>query len=119
MTLDTVWSALGWVAAGLNICGNLALTTKGLRGWIIRIACNLCWLPYGIYTKAWALLANHLLFVAINAYGYWKWRRDELSVDTTGEVPRVGEAERRRREAYIKGFNEGRIAERRSRRISW
>lgn len=117
MTLDAVWSALGWLAAGLNVWGNLALTTKGLRGWIIRIACNLCWMPYGIYTKAWALLANHLLFVAINAYGYWKWRRDEQLAFVPGDVPRVGEAERRRREAYTKGFDDGRIAERRSQRI--
>jgi hypothetical protein len=118
VTLDNIWSALGWVAAVLNIWGNLALTTKGLRGWVIRIACNLCWMPYGIYTRAWALLANHLLFVVINAYGYWKWRRDELQVDTTGEVPRVGDVQRQRRQAYVDGFNDGRKAERQARR-SW
>lgn len=116
MTLDTLWNALGWIAAGLNIWGNLALTTKGLKGWIIRIVCNLCWMPYGIYTHAWALLANHLLFVAINCYGYWKWRNDELAERVPGDVPKGTETERRRRKAYVDGFNDGRKAERRARR---
>jgi hypothetical protein len=69
MTLDIVWNIFGWVAFALNVWGNWALTTKGLRGWIIRIACNLCWMPYGIYTRSWALLANHLLFIVINCHG--------------------------------------------------
>lgn len=108
MTLDTVWNALGWVAAALNVWGNLALTTKGLRGWVIRIVCNLCWMPYGLYTKAWALLANHLLFVAINAYGYWKWRRDELreaGIHTPGETPKTSahESVRHSVERVLKG----------------
>lgn len=109
MTLNLVWNILGWVAAVLNVWGNLALTTKGLRGWIIRIACNLCWMPYGIYTRAWALCANHLLFVAINSYGWWKWRRDELRltarITTPGETPPMSAVERARREGYVRGWD--------------
>lgn len=110
MTLDAVWNALGWVAAALNVWGNLALTTKGLRGWLIRIACNLCWMPYGVYTRAWALLANHLLFVAINAYGWWKWKRDEERERIAGDMPRQSDIERRRQQAYRDGFDAGRKA---------
>ncbi len=112
MRLDDVWSALGWVAAGLNVWGNLALTTKGVRGWIIRIACNLCWMPYGVYTAAWALCANHLLFIAINSYGWWKWTADERRVLTPGETPPTSIHEHRRRLAYADGFEAGRRAER-------
>lgn len=110
MTL--LWNILGWVAAVLNVWGNLALTKKGLSGWIIRIACNLCWLPYGIYTRAWALCGNHLLFVAINAYGFWKWRRDELTmrgrIETPGETPPMDPIERARREGYVRGWDAAR-----------
>ncbi len=67
---------LGWLAFVLNVWGNLALTKKGVSGWIIRIACNVCWLPYGVWTTAWALVANHVLFIAINAYGWWRWTKD-------------------------------------------
>ena len=107
MTLDLLWTILGWVAFGLNVWGNLSLTTKSKRGWIIRIACNLCWMPYGIYTRAWALFGNHLVFVVINAYGWWKWRRDaahESMIHVPGETPTVGELQRARRIAYAEGF---------------
>jgi hypothetical protein len=110
VTLNHVWTLLGWVAFALNVWGNLALTTKGVRGWIIRIACNLCWMPYGIYTAAWALLANHLVFVAINCYGWWKWSRDakwEAAIQVPGETPPTREIERARRIAYAQGFVAG------------
>lgn len=109
MTLDHLWSALGWIAAILNVWGNLALTTKGRRGWIIRIVCNLCWMPYGIYTATWALCANHLLFVGINSYGWWKWRRDEQQlsarIEVPGEIPLTTPFERARRIAYVQGWD--------------
>lgn len=107
--MSFLWNTLGWVAAVLNVWGNLALTTKGIRGWIIRIACNLCWMPYGVYTRAWALLANHLLFVGINCYGWWKWRRDELRltarIEVPGETPPINQLERARRIAYVQGWD--------------
>lgn len=70
---DALFEILGWAALVLNVWGNLALTSKGVRGWTIRLACNACWVPYSIYTEAWALLVNHLVFAAINIYGWWKW----------------------------------------------
>ena len=118
MTLDTLWEVLGWVAAILNVVGNLMLTTKGTRGWIVRLVCNLTWMPYGVYTKAWALCANHMLFVGINAYGWWKWHRDEkreLGIVTPGETVTPTLLQKARRLAYQDGFNDGRKAERKSR----
>ncbi len=105
-----IWQVLGWVAFALNVWGNLALTTKGLRGWLIRIGSNICWMPYGIATSAWALSANHLLFAGINVYGWMKWRRDarnEARIHTPGETPAVGEVERARRIAWMQGFEAG------------
>jgi hypothetical protein len=112
--VNLVWTLFGWAAAILNVWGNLALTTKGIRGWIIRIACNLCWMPYGVYTRAWALIANHLLFVAINAYGWWKWRRDDLKLQARTEVPgettKISPLERARRMAYVQGWDDAMAA---------
>lgn len=71
----SIWTLLGWLAFVLNVWGNLALTTKGVRGWVIRVGSNLAWIPYGVYTSAWALTANHTLFMAINFYGWWRWTR--------------------------------------------
>lgn len=111
MTLDHLWTVLGWLAFILNVWGNLALATKSSRGWFVRIACNLCWLPYSVYTAAWALLANHLSFMAINCYGWWKWRRDDrlaAMIHVPGETPTTREIERARRIAYAQGFTAGR-----------
>ncbi len=74
--MNDVLTVLGWIAFALNVWGNLALTSKGVSGWIIRLACNVCWLPYAVHTHAWALLANHVLFMAINAYGWHRWTRE-------------------------------------------
>src|SRR5687767_5480804 len=75
MSGGALWQALGWVALALNVWGNLELTGKSTRGWIVRLACNACWLPYSAVTGAWALLANHALFALINVYGWRKWSR--------------------------------------------
>jgi len=53
-----------------------------------------------------------MLFIVINCYGWWKWRRDEL-FDVTGEQPKMNAVNRARREGYQEGFNDGRKAERR------
>lgn len=55
---NVIWQLLGWVAFALNVWGNLALTTKGVRGWVIRIFSNACWIPCGVCTGAWARLAE-------------------------------------------------------------
>lgn len=78
------WDALGWLAFALNVWGNLALTQKGASGWIIRLMCNICWLPYSVHTQAWALLGNHLLFMAINIYGWVKWDREKRRAEDDG-----------------------------------
>lgn len=85
----SLWNALGWIAAALNVWGNLALIQKGVKGWIIRLATNLAWLPYGIVTGAWAITANHALFVLINGYGWWKWSHEPKPIPPcpAGECP--------------------------------
>lgn len=70
------WEVLGWLALALNVWGNLMLTSKGVSGWIIRLACNFCWMPYSVSTGAWALLANHMLFAGINIYGWQRWTKE-------------------------------------------
>jgi len=117
--LDVLWNVFGWVAAMLNVVGNLTLVTKSKIGWVIRIIVNLLWMPYGIYTSAWALCANHMMFVGINAYGWLKWTRDErreASIVTPGETPKTSAHEKSRRLAYVDGFKAGRIAERKTER---
>lgn len=69
--------AIGAVAFGLNVWGNLELTKQGNRGHIIRLSSNACWILYSPLVGAWALLANHMTFAAINVLGFHRWRRIE------------------------------------------
>lgn len=75
MTGSLFWQILGWLALFINVLGNLDLTNKSVRGWVLRLACNLCWIAYSIDQKAWPLLVNHAVFVPINVRGWWKWRK--------------------------------------------
>lgn len=74
---DMTHQAIGAVAFGLNVWGNLELTRQTNRGHVIRLASNACWLIYSPLVGAWALLANHATFAAINVLGFYRWRRIE------------------------------------------
>lgn len=74
---DLVNQAIGAVAFALNVWGNLELTKQGNRGHIIRLCSNACWLIYSPLVGAWALMANHATFAAINVLGFHRWRRIE------------------------------------------
>lgn len=67
--------AMGWVAFGLNVWGNLALTNLSVRGWVIRLVSNAAWLIYSGYVGAWPLFGNHAVFALINVYGWVKWEK--------------------------------------------
>lgn len=74
MTGPMIWQAIGWLALVLNIWGNLQLTGKGRAGWLVRLAVNFLWIGYSVNQGAWALLANHAIFVPINVVGWLRWR---------------------------------------------
>jgi hypothetical protein len=66
---------MGYVALVLNIWGNLALTKKSAKGWLIRLACNFSWVAYSAFFAVWPLLINHVIFAGINIYGWFKWQK--------------------------------------------
>ena len=72
---DELLQAMGWLALGLNVWGNLALAKKGTVGWLIRLACNFAWVVYSFSFGVWPLLANHVLFAGINVYGWREWSK--------------------------------------------
>jgi len=74
---ETTKQAIGAVAFALNVWGNLELTKQTNRGHIIRLCSNACWLVYSPLVGAWALMANHATFAAINVLGFHRWRTIE------------------------------------------
>ena len=67
------YEAMGWIALCLNVLGNLDLANKSIRGWIIRLACNVTFILYSYDYAAWPLLVNHIIFMFVNVYGFYKW----------------------------------------------
>ena len=76
---EEVKQGIGVVAFALNVWGNLELTKQGNRGHIIRLCSNACWLVYSPLVGAWALMANHATFAAINVLGFHRWRKIEAA----------------------------------------
>ena len=74
---DLAHQTIGAVAFALNVWGNLELTKQTNRGHVIRLCSNACWLVYSPLVGAWALMANHATFAAINVLGFYRWRRIE------------------------------------------
>ena len=71
-----VVEVVGYIALALNVWGNLALTKKSARGWLIRLACNAAWIVYSWpYPEMRPLLINHIIFAGINVYGWVKWQK--------------------------------------------
>ena len=77
MNVEIAKQAVGVVAFALNVWGNLELTKQGNRGHIIRLMSNACWLVYSPLVGAWALMANHATFAAINVLGFHRWKKIE------------------------------------------
>ena len=80
---------LGFLAFALNVAGNLLLTSKNSRGWIIRIWSNAAQIGYAVLIVSPSLVTNGSTFFAINLYGWWRWRRLLGHADFCG-VGRVG-----------------------------
>ncbi len=74
MTIAT----LGYIAAALNVAGNLMLAKLNVWGWIVRLVVNVVWVAYAVQIEGGEpMAANHIAFFAINIYGFAYWRRQE------------------------------------------
>ena len=73
MSDKLIFECIGWLALTLNIWGNLALAKKSIKGWTIRLVCNVAFIIYSYAFSVWPLLANHIIFAYINIYGWHKW----------------------------------------------
>jgi hypothetical protein len=46
-----------------------------MKGHVIRLASNACWLVYSPLVGAYALFLNHAVFAGINVLGFYRWKR--------------------------------------------
>ena len=73
MSLEVV---LGYTATALNIWGNVMLTRMSRTGWLLRLAVNVLYILWSLQVdNSGPILANHLVFVAINIKGFVAWKQ--------------------------------------------
>lgn len=68
---------VGFLAFGLNVWGNWALTKKSASGWWLRLACNAAQLTYASLIWSPSLLVSAATFAAINVVGLRRWAREQ------------------------------------------
>lgn len=72
--------ATGYLATGLNVAGNLMLAKLSIRGWIVRMVTNAVYIVYALQiSQGLPVVANHVLFLGINAYGLWRWQKVKVA----------------------------------------
>lgn len=70
----SVWWSVGLSAGGL--CGAWLLTERRRVGWLVYAVLNVCWVVYAVASEQWGFLPTSLVFIAMNARGYVRWRDD-------------------------------------------
>ncbi len=68
--------AIGLGGFATNVIGNMLLAHRSQNGWGVRIASNVLWLIYAGHASSFAMTANGVTFLALNVYGWVKWRKE-------------------------------------------
>lgn len=67
--------AIGYLAFGLNVAGNLMLARMNAWGWVVRLVTNVAWVAYAVQIPGGGpMWMNHAAFFGINIYGFREWR---------------------------------------------
>lgn len=67
----------GHAGYALIAAGIIALGKKQKWGWISRFFGEAIWIGIGFYMGMSSMWAWGFVFLAIDGYGYWQWRKDE------------------------------------------
>ena len=69
---------LDWIAAALELAGAWIVGNKNKWGFIVFIACGLCWIAYIIVNQStYGLLLAIMPMQVINVRNFIKWSRDK------------------------------------------
>ena len=69
---------LDYLAGALELIGIWVIGNKNKNGYIIFIACGICWMAYTIVTKStfglWMVIIPSII---LNTRNYKKWKKEE------------------------------------------
>jgi nicotinamide riboside transporter PnuC len=73
-----------WRYNGVDWCGMLLavlslfyLGKHRKRGFVLGLACNCCWIIFGIMTKSAGSIIANLVYIGFNIHGWSAWKKDQ------------------------------------------
>jgi hypothetical protein len=85
--VDWVWRYKGvdWLGMVLAVISLYYLAKHRKRGFVIGVACNACWLVFGIMTESIANILANLIYAGFNIHGWKCWEVDQSNCPSTKE----------------------------------
>jgi nicotinamide riboside transporter PnuC len=68
---------IDWLGLALNAAAILFLGKKKKSGFVLGFLANVAWLVFAILAKSLATQIASVLFIFLNAKGWWNWTREE------------------------------------------
>jgi hypothetical protein len=68
---------LGHVGYAFLFLGMILLARQHMLGWLFRLSGEAIWVVIGIGLSLTSVWFWGSIFMCIDAYGYWKWRKNE------------------------------------------
>ena len=65
---------LDWVAMSTSLLAVYLLGRKNRIGFACFLFSNLIWILLGVLAGIWGIVVGNVLFLALNARGYMKWK---------------------------------------------
>lgn len=66
---------LSWLAFGLTVWSVLLCAFKRNSTWLVGLAAAVVWAVYAYLTHQKALLFCQFIFIPLDIYGYFKWKK--------------------------------------------
>jgi hypothetical protein len=71
----TTTDVVGFASLSLSLTARLLVARKSWRGWALQLVAGSGWLTFAIINRSAPLITTSILYLAIDAYGLWKWRK--------------------------------------------
>ena len=74
--MSAALEAIGIFGTITNLAANIFIGRKNEHGWWMRLVSNAVWIAYSWSSMTISVMANAIIFAAVNVYYWRKWRQD-------------------------------------------
>lgn len=69
--------ATDWMGMAFAIVSLVMITRKNRGGFVVGVACNICWIMFGVLSGSLASICANILYAGLNLHGWRQWRESE------------------------------------------